>query len=83
MSDKQFTKYQVTVMPRDVILDTQGRAVEDSLRLSGVKINSCRVGKFIELEIPGDAKTAGLVAKKIAEETLHNPLLETYMLKEI
>ena len=83
MSSGPSTRFQIIVMPREVILDTQGRAVEDSLKLQGLSIKSCRVGKHIELEIPGDEASALKIAQKIASQTLHNPLLETFTVKVI
>lgn len=70
-------------MPREVILDTQGRAVEQTLKLNHLNAESVRVGRFVELEFQSDEKTAMLEAEKIAKFVLHNPLIETFELKKM
>jgi phosphoribosylformylglycinamidine synthase subunit PurS len=71
-------------MPRKVILDTQGRAVEKTLEHHGKAITQCRVGRFVELEF-SDLKTdeAMARAKEIAEFVLHNPLIEDFELVQL
>lgn len=89
MNTKKTLTIGVKVMPREVILDTQGRAVEQTLARGGmtgtgsgqgVKV---RVGKFIELEVEGDESQAMARAKEIADHVLHNPLIETYTLETV
>lgn len=71
----------VKVMPREVILDTQGRAVEQLLKQKQRAISHCRVGRYIELGIPAENPEAAMAeAKVIAETVLHNPLIETFEL---
>ncbi len=75
-------KIGVKIMPREVLLDSQGRAVENLLKEKGHSLNQCRVGKFIELDIPtSNEKEALAEAEKIAQFVLHNPLLENFELK--
>ncbi len=73
-------KFGVKVMPREVILDTQGRAVEASMKSNGFKIDSCRVGKYIELSIPvdGASQAQAEVEKMLKEGGLYNPLIEKF-----
>jgi phosphoribosylformylglycinamidine synthase len=74
-------KVGVKVMPREVILDTQGRAVEQILRQQKMHVGQCRVGRFVELEFSTESKDEALKeAKVIAEKVLHNPLIETFEL---
>lgn len=78
-------KYGVKVMPREVILDTQGRAVEQTLELHHMPAK-CRVGKFIELEIEiqnGDEAAALARAEQIAKTLLCNPLIEKYHVEKL
>lgn len=71
----------VKVMPREVILDTQGRAVEHLLKQKQMVVEHCRVGRFVELDFQTDNKEKALQqARTIAESVLHNPLIETYEL---
>lgn len=66
-------------MPREVILDTQGRAVEQTLKAHSFNLERCRVGKFIEVEVPAANETEGHAAvKKMAEFVLCNPLIENF-----
>lgn len=77
------TKIGVRVMPREVILDTQGRAVEQTLNRGGTTGVSVRVGKFIELEVEGTEAEAMTKARQIAESVLYNPLIETFTLEMV
>jgi phosphoribosylformylglycinamidine (FGAM) synthase PurS component len=78
----EFT-FGVTVMPRKEVLDTQGRAVEETLKREGEPVLSCRVGRFVELKVSAsDRKQAELTAKKVAESLLCNSLIETFTLGE-
>jgi phosphoribosylformylglycinamidine (FGAM) synthase PurS component len=81
MSQKEFT-FGVTVMPRKEVLDTQGRAVEETLRREGEPVVSCRVGRYVELKVKASAAAeAEALAGKISEGLLSNSLIETFELK--
>ena len=72
-------KVGVKVMPRDVVLDTQGRAVEKILQQNEHALESCRVGKYVELEIPAENDKEALEkAKSMTDFVLYNPLTEKY-----
>ncbi len=74
-------KIGVRVMPREVILDTQGRAVEKLLKQKQIEVGHCRVGRFVELDFNEASQDMALSkAKLIAETVLHNPLIETFEL---
>lgn len=77
-------KVGVKVLPRPEVLDSQGRAVVQTLTEHGRKIDHCRVGKYIELDIEGSDKNAVLKqAKELAEFVLYNPLIETFELEVV
>ena len=66
-------------MPRKEVLDTQGRAVEETLRREGEPVVSCRVGRFVELKLKAASlKDAETLAHKVSEGLLANALIETY-----
>ena len=44
-------KATVLVRPKPGILDPQGKAVEDSLRHLGFKVDEARVGRLLDLEV--------------------------------
>ncbi len=75
-------KIGVKVMLRPEVLDIQGRAVAENLERQGRPLSECRVGKFIELEVPANTKDQALKeAREIADYVLHNPLIESYTLE--
>lgn len=77
-------KIGVKVMPRKEVLDTQGRAVESTLRQHGQRVNACQVGKYVILDIPeSDSEKALAHAREMAELVLHNPLIETFELEKL
>jgi len=77
-------KIGVKVLPRPEVLDSQGRAVAQTLSEHGRGIAHCRVGKYIELDIEGSDKNAVLKqAKELAEFVLYNPLIETFELEVV
>ena len=74
----------VKVMPRKEVLDTQGRAVENTLRQAGRKLTTCNVGRYVILDLPeSDDGRAMAQAKEMAESVLHNPLIETFELEKL
>lgn len=74
----------VRVMPRQEVLDSQGRAVEDTLRSHGKAVQGVRVGKYVKLDLPGSNRDQAMAkAKEIAEFVLCNPLIETFELEVI
>ncbi len=79
-------KLGVKIMPREVILDTQGRAVEASLKSNGFQgIVDCRVGKFVELTFNfSDAEKARTeVEKMLKDGGLYNPLIERFEIQSV
>lgn len=75
-------KIGVKIMPREVVLDTQGRAVEKILAQHGRQVSSCRVGRYVQLDLEENTKETALAkAKDLAEFVLHNPLIEQYELE--
>ncbi len=73
-------KVGIKIMPRDVILDTQGRAVENSMKSNGFQLESCRVGKFLELTLAADdqVKAQAEVERMLKQGGLYNPLIEKF-----
>lgn len=77
-------KFAIQVLPKPEVLDSQGRAVEDLLKKEGFKLQSCRVGKYIEIDIEGkDEKSALDELKKMSEFVLYNPLIEKVEIKTL
>ena len=76
-------RFAVNVLPKDGILDPQGRAVEGSLGHFGVDgVSGVRVGRRVELtvhaETEGDARAT---VERLAGELFSNPLIESYVIE--
>ncbi len=76
-------RYAVSVMPRDGILDPQGRAVETSLPHMGITaVHGVRIGRRVELEVDAsDESAARVLVERLATELLANPLVESYVVE--
>ena len=73
-------RFAVNVLPRDGILDPQGRAVEGSLgHLDIHGVSAVRVGRRIELTVAArDEGEAHAIVERLASDLLANPLIEQY-----
>ena len=69
-------------MPREVILDTQGRVVENYLQSQGFKIENCRVGKYIEINLVSNQDSKNEIQKMMLAG-LYNPLIENYEICDV
>ncbi len=69
-------KYFVRILPKDEVLDVQGRAVLQMLKSQKHPVASIRVGKLIEVVLNENVSQAQEVLKKITAEGLYNPLVE-------
>jgi phosphoribosylaminoimidazole-succinocarboxamide synthase len=76
------TRLGVRILPREVILDTQGRAVEQTLALKGQRGIQVRVGKYVRLEISAEHANPRELTQKLAKDFLHNPLIESFEIIE-
>lgn len=68
----------VQVMPKEALLDPQGKAVASALRRQGhEQFQNVRVGKRFELSVQGEVTEELLAAvHKIAEDFLSNSVIE-------
>jgi phosphoribosylformylglycinamidine synthase len=73
-------RFAVNVLPKDGILDPQGRAVEGSLGHLGVEgVSAVRVGRRVELTVDAaDAAAARAVVDRLGQELFSNPLIESF-----
>jgi phosphoribosylformylglycinamidine synthase subunit PurS len=76
-------RYAVNVLPKQGILDPQGRAVELSLpHLHITNVSAVRVGRRVELTVTAATEAeAKAVVDGLAGELLSNPLIEAYALE--
>lgn len=74
-------KAKVIVMPKQSVLDPQGVAVRDAVQHHGMSaVKSVRVGKFMEIEIDGEAADAEARLHELCRDLLSNPVIEDYEL---
>ncbi|MCP1201235.1 phosphoribosylformylglycinamidine synthase subunit PurS [Acetobacter oryzoeni] len=73
-------KVRVTVMLKDGVLDPQGKAISHALQTLGFDgVQDVRVGKVIELDLPGaKAEEALKKAYAMARDLLANLVIEDY-----
>jgi phosphoribosylformylglycinamidine synthase PurS subunit len=73
-------RFAVNVLPKDGILDPQGRAVEGSLGHLGVEgVSGVRVGRRVELAVGATSEgEARAIVERLAGELFSNPLIESY-----
>ncbi len=60
-------------MPKEGILDPQGRALKDVLNEAGFDIKDVRIGKIVEIEADSLENL-----QKMIEDYIINPLIEDY-----
>lgn len=70
----------VKIMPRDVILDSQGRAIEESFKNNGYNFQGVRAGKFFEVSFNSESKdeVKTEIEKMLKTGGLYNPLIEKF-----
>ncbi len=78
-------RYAVDVMPKQGILDPQGRAVEQSLPHLHVEgVHGVRVGRRIEMTVEADDEPAArAVVDRLAGELFANPLIEAWSVEQL
>ena len=77
-------KIAVKILPKNEVLDSQGRAVAKILNSHGQKVEDCRVGRYVILDVAETDKNKALArAQEMAEFVLYNPLIETFELEAL
>jgi phosphoribosylformylglycinamidine synthase subunit PurS len=78
-------RFSVSIMPREGILDPQGRAVEAALpQLHADNVHDVRVGRRVELTVEADdAASAHATVDSLAGDFLANPLIERWSIEEM
>ena len=72
----------VTVMPKPSVLDPQGAATAEAMKHLGLEnVGRVRVGKSIEIELPGSTNETKL--HEIARDLLSNPVIEDYRIEMV
>lgn len=70
----------ITILPKDGVLDIQGKAVEKTLKSHGYEAaGDVRVGKFIRMNVEAqDEAAARELVRAMAADLLVNDLIEAY-----
>ena len=73
-------KAKIYISYKDGILDPQGKTINSALSSIGInKINSVRMGKYIEMNMSGVSyEEASKITKESCEKLLANPNTETF-----
>ncbi len=75
-------KATVFIRPKEGILDPQGEAVGEALRLLGYKVSDARVGRLVDVELAADSSEAARAAlKSMSQDLLANPLIESFTIE--
>ena len=76
-------RFTVSVMPKDGILDPQGRAVEGSLPHLGIdSVHDVKVGRRVELTVEAATSDDGrAVVERLAGELFANPMIERWSIE--
>ncbi len=69
-------RVRVLIVPKEGLLDPEGRAVKEVLEDNGYSVKNVRVGKIIEMDVEDASQV-----KQIVEKFLYNPLIEEYVIE--
>ena len=78
-------KVRVSIVLKKTVLDPQGQAIAMSLKHQGFsQVNNVRQGKIIDIELTEKlGESSKGVIKKMCEDLLINPQIETYSIQEL
>jgi phosphoribosylformylglycinamidine synthase len=72
-------KVNVIVTPKAAVLDPQGAAVREAMQHLGMpEVRDVRIGKFLEIELDGDAAALEPRLRDLCRDLLSNPVIEDY-----
>ena len=75
-------KVNVIVTPKAAVLDPQGAAVRDAMQHLGMpEVHSVRIGKYLEIEVDGDAAAVEPRLRDLCRDLLSNPVIEDYRMQ--
>jgi phosphoribosylformylglycinamidine synthase PurS subunit len=75
-------KVKVIVTPKETVLDPQGAAVRDAMQHLGFGgARDVRVGRYLEIELEGNAAEQEPKLRELCRDLLSNPVIEDYRLE--
>ena len=77
-------RVRVVVTTKAAVLDPQGAAVRDAMQHLGMpEVRSVRIGKYLDIEIEGEAANMEARLHKVCHALLSNPVIEDYQLQKV
>jgi phosphoribosylformylglycinamidine synthase PurS subunit len=75
-------KVKVIVTPKETVLDPQGAAVREAMQHLGfTAARDVRIGRYLEIEVEGDAAAQEPKLRELCHDLLSNPVIEDYRLE--
>ncbi len=75
-------KVKVFVTPKETVLDPQGVAVREAMQHLGFSAaREVRIGRYLEIELAGDAAGHEAKLRELCRDLLSNPVIEDYRLE--
>ncbi len=75
-------KAKVLVTPKAAVLDPQGAAVREAMQHLGMPgVRNVRIGKYLEIEVDGEAAGMEERLHGLCRDLLSNPVIEDYQLE--
>ena len=76
-------KVHVVGTPKAAVLDPQGAAVREAMQHLGMpEVRNVRIGKYLEIEVDGDASEVEARLHQLCRDLLSNPVIEDYELRK-
>jgi phosphoribosylformylglycinamidine synthase len=75
-------KVKVIVTPKETVLDPQGAAVREAMQHLGFSAaRDVRIGRYLEIELEGEAAAQEPKLRELCRDLLSNPVIEDYRLE--
>ena len=75
-------KVKVIVTPKETVLDPQGAAVREAMEHLGFSAaRNVRIGRYLEIDLEGDAAAQEPTLRVLCRDLLSNPVIEDYRLE--
>jgi phosphoribosylformylglycinamidine synthase PurS subunit len=72
-------KAKIIITPKKAVLDPQGKTVQNALEHMGYRgIGAVHVGKYLEIELTGEAEAMRKQIDEACHKFLSNPVIEDY-----
>jgi phosphoribosylformylglycinamidine synthase len=75
-------KVKLIVTPKETVLDPQGAAVREAMEHLGFSAaRNVRIGRYLEIDLEGDAAAQEPKLRELCRDLLSNPVIEDYRLE--